>query len=115
MVRVALPRTKTTGMMAKKEQNTRRWAGIISRYEGWQGSVRAFCAHEGISVASFYYWRRKQEAEKVAGFVPVQLKAPIEEARSSGVRLRVRPTGVEVELPASWDEQRIGRLLKALW
>ena len=115
MVRVALLRTKTTAIMAKKKQSARRWADILSRYADWQGSVRAFCAREGISVASFYYWRRKQATENVAGFVPVQLKATIEEAQCSGVRLHIGPAGVEVELPAGWDEQRIGRLLKELW
>ncbi len=32
----------------------------------------------------------------------------------AGVRLSLMPFGVEVHLPACWDEQRVGRLLKAL-
>ncbi len=57
--------TKTTAIMAKRKQSTRRWADILSRYADWQGSVRAFCAREGISVASCYYWRRKQETAAI--------------------------------------------------
>ncbi len=110
---VALLRTKAIESMTK-EQRAQRWAGILSRYSEWEGSVRAFCAREGISTASFYHWRRKESKRGESGFVALGLQTKAEEAPFAGVRLSLGPFGVEVHLPESWDEKRLGRLLKSL-
>ena len=112
-VGLALLRTKAIESMTK-EQRAHRWAGILSRYTEWEGSVRAFCAREGISVASFYHWRRKEAKRAERGFVALRLPTKAAEAPCAGVRLSLGPFGVEVHLPESWDEKRLGRLLKSL-
>jgi hypothetical protein len=39
------------------------WQSLIARAEGSPLSVRAFCAAQGISTASFYLWRKRLGAD----------------------------------------------------
>ena len=39
------------------------WQFLIARAEGSPLSVRAFCAAQGISTASFYLWRKRLGAD----------------------------------------------------
>jgi hypothetical protein len=44
------------------------WQSLIARAEGSPLSVRAFCAAQGVSTASFYLWRKRLGA----GIEPAQ-------------------------------------------
>ena len=39
------------------------WQSLIARAEGSPLSVRAFCAAQGVSTASFYLWRKRLSEE----------------------------------------------------
>lgn len=92
----------------------REWSERLKRHERSGVTVGAFCAKEGVSLASFYSWRRKlrSRAEDRQGIVQTGSAAPAAPAPSfvplriaaagtpeSAVRLRL-PNGVQLWLPA---------------
>lgn len=58
------------------------WRERFSRFASWEGKTSAFCAAEGVSVASFYAWRRKlglssarrSKQPAVHGFEPILVR-----------------------------------------
>ena len=77
------------------------WLDRLSRFATAGVSTAQFCASEGVSVASFYQWKRRldqptqpQAADATPRLVPVRLHAapsPLELVLPSGVVVRVRP------------------------
>ena len=74
----------------------RLWRQRLQRFERSGLSVVAFCAKEGVSVPSFYAWRRRlrMPVEQAARLVPVRLfpgAAPVELVLPGGLVLRLQP------------------------
>jgi len=85
-----------------------QWAACLARFQDSGMSVAEFCKQEGVSVASFYQWRRKlaerdESGRQVvtqasaqspigSGFQAVQVLSAVSAAT---IRL---PNGVEIEL-----------------
>ena len=71
------------------------WRHRLERFERSGLSALAFCDREGVSVPSFYAWRRRLQpsAEQAARLVPVRLfpAAPVEMLLPGGVVLRLPP------------------------
>jgi transposase len=74
-----------------------RWLERLDRFRAADQTVAAFCAAEGISVPSFYSWRRLLTAEAASptqppALVPVRIgpaaPAPIELVLPGGAVLR---------------------------
>src|SRR6516162_2946451 len=62
---------------ARDEEKERQWRRWIGEWQASGLSVRASCQRRGLTVASFYAWRRvlqRRDAER-ARFVPVQVLA----------------------------------------
>ena len=97
----------------RKEWQWRRWIGE------WQASglsVRAFCERRGLTVASFYAWRRvlqRRAAEKATMFVPVQVVADTVPARTSALEL-VLADGRTVRVAPGFDTATLRQLLAVL-
>lgn len=92
-----------------------QWRRRLARFEKAQESIGQFCRGEGVSVASFYRWRRKlagrQEGaggavERTSRFAAVRLVAPADVS----VRL---PGGTQLEIPTS-DPQALQLALQTL-
>ena len=74
-----------------------QWRERLSRFEQANLSAAAFCASEGVSLPSFYSWRRRLRpappADPAGGphLVPVRLApaAPVELVLPSGAVLRL--------------------------
>lgn len=76
------------------------WERRIARQRRCPLSVAAFCRQEGISVASFYAWRRRLSQAGSAEmhsplFVPVELSPSVS---TVGVRIEL-PGGAVLSLP----------------
>ena len=82
------------------------WRRRLERFQKAGLSVARFCRREGVSVPSFYQWRKRLGA--VAGRTPGQ-RQPAEPATFLPVTLRAAhvevrlPNGVRVQLPAGDD------------
>ena len=93
---------------AATQQKT--WAGRMRRFRKAGAPVKNFCKAEGVSLSSFYKWRRLLAAEKAtdASFVAVAL-APQWDA---GCRLTLTG-GATIEL-ANASRQQLTDLLAAV-
>jgi transposase len=96
----------------RKERQWRRWIGE------WQASglsVRTFCQRRGLTVASFYAWRRvlqRRAAEKSA-FVPVQVVADAVPTQTSALEV-VLTDGRTVRVAPGFDAATLRQLLAVL-
>jgi hypothetical protein len=83
---------------SSREATRQLWAERLARFATAEQSVVAFCAAEGVSVNSFFYWKRKlagPAAVAAAGpcFLPVRVapSAPVEVVLPGGTTLRLSP------------------------
>ena len=96
----------------RKERQWRRWIGE------WQTSglsVRVFCERRGLTVASFYAWRRvlRRRAAEKAAFVPVQVVADPVPTRTSALEV-VLTDGRTVRVAPGFDGATLRQLLAVL-
>lgn len=83
----------------RSRQATRQlWVDRLARFPGSGLSVAAFCASEGVSVNSFFYWKRQLAAPPRTPaakpcFLPVRVTpaAPVEVALPNGAVSRLAP------------------------
>lgn len=85
-----------------------QWRGRLKRFGSANVSVARFCRREGVSVASFYHWRRKlaveadlqpparRTAPTACAFQPVTVVVPI----SPAIAVHL-PGGTRLEVPSS--------------
>lgn len=99
----------------------RHWRSRLRRYRQGDSTVADFCADEGVSVASFYAWRRRLRPEatrreslaatgdssRAPLFVPVSVTPT-----ASELRIDVADS-VVVRLPLEVDERRLAACLRA--
>jgi transposase len=69
------------------------WMDRLERFVTAGQAPAEFCAAEGVSVASFYGWKRRLAAESAAA-------AAVDPTRLLPVRLTAGPTPVELLLPS---------------
>ena len=91
-------------MGGKLSQPEAAWRGRMARFRRGTLSVAEFCRREGVSVPSFYQWRKRLEPkaqatsrrERSRGSVPAKPKQP----PSLFVPVNVTPSPVaEIEFP----------------
>jgi transposase len=92
------------------------WQQRLERFRRSGLTVSAFCDREGISVASFYLWRRRLQhdlpapAADAPRLVPVRL---VTAPASTSVEL-VLPSGCILRLPSDCDLDWLRQLLPLL-
>ena len=89
---------------ARDERKERQWRRWIGEWQTSGLSVRAFCQRRGLTVASFYAWRRvlRQRAAEKAAFVPVQVMADAVPAQTSALEV-VLADGRAVRVAPGFD------------
>lgn len=96
-----------------------QWRQRLQRFDTANLSVSRFCRREGVSVASFYHWRKKlaagadtpsavQRPSRPCAFKPLSITA----ATSSTVAVHL-PGGARLEVPAG-DYQMVRVLVREL-
>jgi hypothetical protein len=81
-----------------REATRQLWVERLTRFATAEQSVVAFCAAEGVSVNSFFYWKRRLAGPAGAPdaepcFLPVRVTspAPVEVVLPGGTTLRLSP------------------------
>ena len=81
-----------------------QWQQRLERFRESLWTVGEFCRHEGVSVASFYQWRRKlggasirREPKRPSATVPTFL--PVQVTSTASVQITF-PNGTRLTLPA---------------
>lgn len=97
-------------------RKVRQWQQRMARFDSSKQSVVRFCQGEGVSVPSFYKWRKKlQQLVPAAGeasadtadrFTPVRLVG------SASVAVRF-PGGTQLDIPAA-DSQLLQLAIQTL-
>ena len=84
------------------------WTQRIGRYQACSLTVAEFCRREGVSVPSFYQWKKKL-AKPMPAFVPVEL--PRHQPAPVTVKL---PGGAELQVEATADSITLRRVIAAV-
>lgn len=92
------------------------WQGIVDQFQQSGQAVQAFCTERGLSVPSFYQWKRRLrdgDAAAASGILPVKLlpAAPSDLAETIQV---VTPNGFVVRVNASLSTEALARLLRTV-
>lgn len=81
-----------------REATRQLWVERLARFPAAEQSIAAFCAAEGVSVNSFFYWKRQFAAPGTAPddepcFLPVRVSSPnpVEVVLPNGAVLRLAP------------------------
>lgn len=86
------------------------WARRMDRYHRCSLTVHEFCRREGVSVPSFYQWRKKlAQSSPEPAFIPVTLP----QGEVAPVTLKL-PGGAEIEIEATIDPVMLRRLIAAV-
>lgn len=103
-----------------RSQTALRWADRLQRFPHCGLSVARFCEAEGVSVSSFYHWRRKwlgqttqkAKSDPAIAFLPVRLTQrdnpeplPENHARSDALTTIDLPGGVRICVKVHFDGQ----------
>src|ERR1041384_2205974 len=100
-----------------REATRQTWAERLARFASAGLTTAQFCAAEGVSVASFYLWKRRPAppaSSELSGpqagprLLPVRLTDP-----APAVEL-VLPTGAVLRIGAGADEATLTALLRLL-
>lgn len=77
------------------------WRGRLQRFAGSRLAVARFCAKERVSVASFYYWRKKLGSQGRPQRRPQRRPQPVPECDDAFQQVTVVPAavGVSIRLP----------------
>ncbi|WP_390630781.1 IS66 family insertion sequence element accessory protein TnpA [Roseiconus lacunae] len=82
----------------------------MDRFRSQSLSVKEFCRREGVSVPSFYQWRKKlARVEAVPQFLSVAVRPPSVEPVT--VRL---PGGSKLEFDPRLDDDSIRRVIRGI-
>ena len=100
---------------ARDEEKERQWRRWIGEWQASGLSVRAFCQRRGLTVASFYAWRRvlQRRAAERAAFVPVQVVADAVSTRIGTLGV-VLADGRTVRVAPVFDAATLRQLLAVL-
>ncbi len=99
-------------MQAKtKRRSAGEWAALVENQEQSRQTIKDFCKNQGLSTATFMYWRKKLYTPPLppGSFVAVKPAA----APVPGLILRGRQ-GVEIEVPAGTSLPILHTLIAAL-
>jgi transposase len=100
---------------ARDERKERQWRRWIGEWQASGLSARAFCQRRGLTVASFYAWRRvlERRAAEKAGFVPVQVVSDAVSTQTSALEV-VLTDGRTVRVAPGFDAATLRQLLAVL-
>src|SRR5262245_15576524 len=100
---------------ARDEQKEGLWRRWIGEWQASGLSVRTFCQRRGLTIASFYAWRRvlqRRDAER-ATFVPVQVLSDAGPTQASALEV-VLTDGRTVRVAPGFDVATLRQLLAVL-
>jgi transposase len=109
----AEPTTRPTTARRDPAATRQRWVERLARFRSAEQTVAAFCAAEGVSVPTFYQWKRTLAAEVPPAapptFVPVRIAAP-----AVGPIELVLSGGAVVRFPAGTDPVVIAAVVRRI-
>jgi hypothetical protein len=94
------------------------WRGLMEEHSRSGLAVPAFCKERGLSVASFYQWRKKLQGlaePAVATLLPVKLvSTSVQQPAGKGCIQILTPAGMSLAVSAATAEEDLVKLLRAI-
>jgi hypothetical protein len=91
------------------------WRGRLERYRLSPRTIVEFCIVEGVSVSSFYYWRKKLDHTPASEMIPSIRRtdfAPVRLTTSANLMVQL-PGGTRFEIPMC-DSEAFERAITVL-
>ena len=106
------------GPRESRADRARYWRGVMEEHSRSGLAVPAFCKERGISVPSFYQWRRKLQpaAEPAAArLIPVKLVSSAgQQPAGRGCIQILTPAGMSLAVSSAMAEEELVKLLRAI-
>jgi hypothetical protein len=89
------------------------WRGLIAAQKQSGVSVKQFCAQQGLTEQSFYYWRKRLQRPASMRFALVEAEPRRGSAERAALEL-VLTTGERLRISAGVDARTLQQVLEAL-
>jgi hypothetical protein len=99
MSEILVAPTEVPQPLRSRDAVRQTWAERLARFDAAGLTTAQFCAAEGVSVASFYLWKRRLVPTASAS-APTTASAPESGPRLLPIRLPEQTPAVEVVLPS---------------
>lgn len=99
-----------------RSERAEYWQGILDQFQHSGQTVPVFCTEKGVSVASFYQWRRRLQGNgecSKQSLVPVNLLPAIRLGGAVPVQI-VTPQGFVVRVDSTISAESLSELLRSI-
>jgi putative transposase len=103
--------------MPSNEDRLSKWQGLLDVQRRSGLSVKDWCASEGISTQTFYYWHKRLRDLSSVGQpmdAPTWLAAALDESELPSSALTLRVGRVSVDVPSGFDAALLTSVLAVL-
>lgn len=100
-------------MAVRNQYRLEEWKGLIKGRKESGQSVKAYCAEQGITERTYYYWLHKLRSE-AAKQLPVFAEVETRDLRQKAEALHIQYGVVKIELPGNMDAEAVAAILKAV-
>jgi hypothetical protein len=97
-----------------REAVRQAWVERLARFAAAGLSPAPFCAAEGVSVASFYVWKRRLTAPAGHDTTPAPRLLPVRLTSAAAPVELVLPSGLVLRVPPEADPATLAALLRLL-
>ena len=102
---------------SKRSSRTEFWQDVLQQFVDSKLSVIDFCSQKGVSVPSFYQWKRKllpvEKSPPVSAMVPVRI-IPSNPKRSPQPIQIITPSGFAIRVDPSMPSTQLTQLIAAI-
>lgn len=103
--------------ISKPSSRTDFWQDVLRQFVDSRLSVIDFCSQKGVSVPSFYQWKRKlqsvDKAPPVSAMVPVRI-IPADPKPSPKPIQIITPSGFSIRVDSSMPSTQLTQLIAAI-
>jgi transposase-like protein len=105
--------------VARSEQREQFWQRVVAKQPGSGSSVVAWCRQHGVSVASFYAWRKRlllrdaQRQSRQPQLLPLQIIPAVADDHVTALEICL-PRGVKVRVRSGCAPELVRQVLTML-
>lgn len=101
-------------LAVRNELRLQNWMEIIRECQASGLTNKQFCAQQGISEKTYYYWLRKVRAAAAEAMEPQLVRLDDSVGRDTRPMIQIRYGDAELNLPENVDLKAVTVLLNAL-
>lgn len=102
---------------SKRSSRAEFWQDVLQQFVGSKLSVIDFCTQKGVSVPSFYQWKRKllpvEKSPSVSAMVPVRIIPSNPTPAPQPIQI-MTPSGFAIRVDSSMPSIQLAQLIAAI-